>query len=86
MSVTAGVGQKNREMKYVTMTRVQKARWPFRMTLRNGATIRRSAPRPSSERSIAVTIAMIRKMLNRLVAAVRLALKTDERPVARLPV
>lgn len=57
ISGTAGVGQKNSEMKYVTMTSVQKARCPFRITFRNGATIRRSAPSPSSARSIAVTIA-----------------------------
>ena len=58
----------------------------MRITLRKGATIFRSAPSPSRDRSIAVTIAMIRKMLNRLVAATRLALNTDESPVARLPV
>jgi hypothetical protein len=69
----------------VTITSVQKDRCALRITFRNGATIRRSDPSPSSDRSIAVTMAMIRKMLKRLVAATRLALKTDERPVVRLP-
>ncbi|CAB4905550.1 unannotated protein [freshwater metagenome] len=86
ISGTAGVGQKNSEMKYVTITSVQNARWPLRITRRKGATMRRSAPSPSSDRSIAVTIAMIRKMLNRLVAATRLALNTEDRPVASEPV
>lgn len=80
ISGTAGVGQKNSEMKYVTTTSVQKARWPLRITPRNGATIFRSAPMACNECSIAVTSAMIRKMLNRFVAATRLALNTAESP------
>ncbi len=54
------------------------------MTRRNGATILRSAPIACRECSIAVTSAMIRKMLKRLVAATRLALKTDDNPRIRL--
>ena len=84
ISGTAGVGQKNSEMKYVTTASVQNARWPLRMTLRNGATILRSAPISWSAPSIEVTSAMIRKMLNRLTAATRLALKIAAIPVTRL--
>ena len=58
---------------------------PARITRRNGVTIRRSAPISRSAPSIAVTSAMIRKMLNSSWAATRLALKIDDRPVMTLP-
>ena len=58
---------------------------PARITRRNGVTIIRSAPISRSAPSIAVTNAMIRKMLNSSLAATRLALKIDAKPVTRLP-
>lgn len=84
-SGTAGVGQKNSEITYVTTARMMKLVVPVRMTRRNGVTIRRSAPISRSAPSIAVTSAMIRKMLNSSLAATRLALKIDDRPVITLP-
>jgi hypothetical protein len=69
ISGTAGVGQKKREMTYVTTASTQKATWALRMIGRNGVTIRRSAPMARSAPSMAVTSAMMRKILNRLTAA-----------------
>ena len=58
---------------------------PARITRRNGVTISRSAPISRRAPSIAVTSAMMRKMLNNSWAATRLALKIDDRPVMMLP-
>ncbi len=84
-SGTAGVGQKKSEITYVTIARTTKLLVPVRITRRNGATIIRSAPIWRSAPSMAVTIAMIRKMLNSSLAAVRLALNIDDSPVMTLP-
>jgi hypothetical protein len=84
-SGTAGVGQKNNEITYVTTASTRKLLVPVRITRRKGVTMRRSAPTSRSAPSIAVTKAMIRKMLNSSLAATRLALKMAERPVITLP-
>jgi hypothetical protein len=75
----AGVGQKNNEITYVTTASTRKLLMPVRITRRKGGTMRRSAPTSRSAPSIAVTKAMIRKMLNSSLAATRLALKMAER-------
>ena len=64
----------------------QNARLPLRISVWNGATIRLSAPIDRRAPRSAVMSAMIRKMLNSSDAATRLALNTEESPVARLPV
>lgn len=69
----------------MTAARTRKLLVPARMTRRNGATIIRSAPSWRSAPSIAVTIAMMRKMLNSSFAATRLALKMADSPVTILP-
>ena len=56
------------------------------MSRRNGATIRLSAPMARIAVRRAVIRAMMRKMLNSSAAAVRLARKTDDKPVVTLPV
>src|ERR1700728_1814719 len=51
------------------------AAWPFFMTARNGSTMRTSERNTLSALSNAVISAITRKMLNRSLAAVKLALK-----------
>ena len=69
----------------MTTASTRKLLVPVRITRRNGVIISLSAPISRSAPSIAVTSAMIRKMLNSSLAATRLALKIDDSPVTKLP-
>src|SRR5699024_5957917 len=82
---TAGVGQKNNEITYVTMINTKKEICPFTITFCIGWIIRRSAPRSFNELSNAIINVIIKNILNNSVAATIFALKIEVNPATNLP-
>src|SRR5690606_24378759 len=85
-SGTAGVGQKNKEIKYVAAAIIKNDEPLLIMTLRKGATIFTSASKRFNEFNKAVIKVMTRKILKSSLAATKLAENILINPLIGLPV